>query len=106
MDITLASEGFAAVGSAPRLQIVALLVRAGDDGLSTGDIQQKTGIPLSTLTHHLKSLADGKVITQVKRGRAMVSVANYDHLNALAAFLLEECCVDAAQFKELELADG
>ncbi len=106
MNTEIASAGFAAVGSAPRLQIVALLVRAGPVGLSTGDIQQKTGIPASTLMHHLKSLMEGRVITQVKNGRTMMSVANYDHLNALAAFLLEECCVDMSNSKERELADG
>ncbi len=97
MNIDIASEGFAAVGSAPRLQIVALLVRAGPQGLATGEIQQKSGIAASTLVHHLKSLADGRVITQAKKGRSMVSVANFDHLHALAAFLLEECCVDAGR---------
>ncbi|MCF6305758.1 MAG: ArsR family transcriptional regulator [Rhodobacteraceae bacterium] len=100
MNIDIASEGFAAVGSAPRLSVVALLVRAGPQGLTTGEIQKKSGIPASTLAHHLKSLAEGRVITQVKNGRSMVSVANFDHLNALAAFLLEECCVDAGEGNE------
>jgi len=106
MNTDIASAGFAAVGSAPRLQVVALLVRAGPDGLSTGDIQQKTGIPASTLVHHLKSLSEGQVITQIKKGRTMMSVANFDHLSALAAFLLEECCVDMSAAKESEQADG
>ncbi len=95
MDIDLASTGFAAVGSSPRLQVLTLLVRSGEAGLTTGDIQQKLGIPASTLTHHLKHLADGNIIKQVKQGRAVFNIANYDHLHALADFLLNECCVDA-----------
>lgn len=106
MDINIASEGFAAVGSAPRLQVLALLVRAGPTGLSTGDLGKKLGIPASTLTHHLKFLADGRVIRQVKQGRAMMSIANFEHLTALAAFLMEECCADVPRTIELELSNG
>lgn len=102
MDIDSASLGFAAVGSAPRLSVLTLLVRAGKAGLTTGNIQQKLDIPASTLTHHLKHLADGDVIKQVKQGRAMFNIANYDHLNMLAEFLLKECCVDASTDTELE----
>jgi len=95
MNIDSASAGFAAVGSGPRLQVLTLLVRTGEAGLTTGDIQQKLNIPASTLTHHLKHLAEGNVIRQVKQGRAMLNIANYNHLNALAEFLLKECCIDA-----------
>lgn len=102
MNIDSASLGFAAVGSAPRLQVLTLLVRTGDAGLTTGDIQQKLDIPASTLTHHLKHLADGNVIKQVKQGRAMFNIANYDHLNLLAEFLLKECCLDAPNNAEME----
>ena len=95
MNIDTASTGFAAVGSAPRLQVLTLLVRTGETGLTTGDIQQNLGIPASTLTHHLKHLADGNAIKQIKQGRAMLNIANYTHLSALANFLLNECCIDA-----------
>ncbi len=95
MNIDTASTGFAAVGSAPRLQVLTLLVRTGETGLTTGDIQQNLGIPASTLTHHLKHLADGNAIKQIKQGRAMLNIANYAHLSALANFLLNECCIDA-----------
>ena len=104
MNIDSASSGFAAVGSAPRLQVLTLLVRSGEAGLTTGDIQQKLGIPASTLTHHLKHLADGNVIKQVKQGRAMFNIANYDHLHTLAEFLLNECCIDALPELQLERA--
>ncbi|MEE9453890.1 MAG: helix-turn-helix domain-containing protein [Paracoccaceae bacterium] len=106
MNIEIASIGFAAVGSSPRLLVLTLLVRAGPGGLSTSDIQQKLGIPASTLTHHLKFLAEGGVITQIKQGRTMVNTAHYDHLSALARFLMDECCVDAIPTLEKELTDA
>lgn len=102
MNIDSASTGFAAVGSGPRLQVLTLLVRSGEAGLTTSDIQQKLSIPASTLTHHLKHLADGNVIKQIKQGRAMFNIANYDQLHALAEFLLNECCIDAPSEMEIE----
>lgn len=94
MDIDIASAGFAAVGSAPRMQVLNLLVRSGTQGLTIGAIQAKSGIPASTLAHHLRALVEGGVIKQVKKGRSTYNLANYDHLEQLANYLLIECCAD------------
>lgn len=94
MNLESASAGFAAVGSAPRMQVLNLLVRSGMQGMTTGAIQEKSGIPASTLAHHLRTLVEGGVIKQVKRGRSTCNLANYDHLEQLANYLLVECCAD------------
>ena len=52
-----AAQGFAAVGSEPRLEVLLALVRAGPDGLTVGEIQEHVGVPASTLAHHLRALA-------------------------------------------------
>ncbi len=82
------------MGSESRLEVLQTLVRAGDTGLLVGDIQQRTGIPGSTLAHHLKFLTSADLIVQNKQGRTIINQANYQHLHALAAFILEECCTD------------
>lgn len=82
------------MGSESRLEVLQALVRAGDKGLLVGDIQQRTGIPGSTLAHHLKFLTSADLIVQNKQGRTIINQANYRHLQALAAFILEECCSD------------
>jgi ArsR family transcriptional regulator len=89
-----AALGFAAVGSEPRLAVLRTLVRAGDDGLSVGEIQERVGQPASTLAHHLRALAAGGLITQDKRGRAVISRAAYEHIQLLASYLVDECCAD------------
>jgi ArsR family transcriptional regulator, arsenate/arsenite/antimonite-responsive transcriptional repressor len=89
-----AARGFAAMGSEARLQVLKVLVRAGEPGLPVGNIQQLTGIAPSTLAHHLKFLAAGGLITQHKVGRATISRASYAQLHALADFILAECCVE------------
>jgi len=90
-----ATQGFAACGSEPRLTVLRLLVRAGAEGLTVGEVQQRSGLPASTLAHHLGFLAAGGLVEQERRGRTVINRAAYGRLEALAAFLLEECCVDA-----------
>jgi DNA-binding transcriptional ArsR family regulator len=95
LELEQAAQGFAAVGSEPRLEVLLALVRAGPDGLSVGDIQTRVGLPASTLAHHLKFLNAGGLIDQRKSGRTVVNRAAYARIEALAAFLLHECCVEA-----------
>ena len=90
-----AAQGFAACGSEPRLTVLRLLVRAGDEGLTVGEIQERTAIPASTLAHHLGILAAGGLVEQERRGRTVINRAAYARLEALAGFLLEACCADA-----------
>ncbi len=92
IELDDAAAGFAATGSQPRLAVLLALVRAGRGGLTVGEIRDRVGIPASTLAHHLKSLAAAHLIEQEKRGREIVSRAAYDQLQALAGFLLHECC--------------
>ena len=95
LDAAGAALGFAACGSEPRLAVLRLLVRAGEEGLSVGEIRQRSGFPASTLAHHLGVLAAGGLVTRERRGRAVISRAAFRHVEALAAFLLDECCADA-----------
>ena len=94
MDLVAAAQGFSAMGSESRLEVLQTLVRAGENGLLVGDIQQRTGIPGSTLAHHLKFLSSADLIVQNRQGRTIINQANYQHLHALAAFILEQCCAD------------
>lgn len=95
LAIEEAAQGFAAVASEPRLEVLLTLVRAGDDGLTVGEIQQRIELPASTLAHHLRFLSAGGLIAQERRGRTVISRAVYEHIEALADFLHRECCVDA-----------
>ena len=94
MEWEHAADSFAAMGSESRLRVLKTLVRAGHDGLLVGEIQERTGIAPSTLTHHLKFLAAGDVIRQIKDGRKIRSVAIFEYLHQLAHFIECECCAD------------
>ena len=95
MDPSLAAQGFSAMGSEARLEVLRVLVRAGEAGLTVGEIRNRTGIAASTLAHHLKFLAAADVVAQEKAGRSTICRANFTHLERLAGFILSECCQDA-----------
>jgi DNA-binding transcriptional ArsR family regulator len=94
MDLEIAAQGFAALGSEARLQVVLTLVKAGQGGLTVGDIQSRTGMAASTLAHHLKFLSSAGLVTQEKDGRSVINRAAYGHLEDLAGYILKECCAD------------
>lgn len=95
IDVTVAAAIFAALGSEQRLTVIRVLVRAGPDGLSIGELGKRCGVTGSTLTHHMKILAAAGLITQIKRGRSIICAAvAFEEIRALSDFLLKECCAD------------
>ncbi|MEL6298727.1 MAG: metalloregulator ArsR/SmtB family transcription factor [Pseudomonadota bacterium] len=90
-----AAQAFAAIGSETRLDVLRALVRAGPQGLSVGQIQERLDVAASTLTHHLKFLSAAGLIRATKTGRTITNCAAYDRLDQLARFLMSECCSEA-----------
>ena len=91
-DVTHFADMFAALGAEPRLRIVRLLLAAHPDGLVVGDIQSETGIPNSTLSHHLEKLKNDELVT-AEREKAFIRYrANTEALQRLLGFLYAECC--------------
>lgn len=96
-SLTIAAASFAALGSEQRLSVLRTLVRAGPEGLSIGDLGHRTNVTGSTLTHHLKLLAAAGLVRQERRGRSTICAAvAFAEVEALAQFLVTECCADAA----------
>ena len=101
LSLTLAASTFAALGSEQRLTVLRSLVRAGPSGLTIGQLGERTGVTGSTLTHHMKILAQAGLVTQARRGRQIICAAvAYDELRSLSTFLLRECCADAGACRE------
>ncbi len=95
LDLALTASTFAALGSEQRLAVLRALVRAGPDGLRIGELGARAGVSGSTLTHHMKILAQAGLVTQRKQGRSILCAAvAYDELKHLSEFLLRECCAD------------
>lgn len=97
LSLTLAASTFAALGSEQRLSVLRCLVRAGHAGLSIGELGRRSGVTGSTLTHHMKILAQAGLVTQERVGRSIICAAvAYDAVRALSDFLMKECCADSA----------
>ena len=96
MKLDTAANILAKIGNPTRLQIVRLLVRAGDDGLPVGMIQKKLKVPGSTLTHHISHLKSAGVIRQDRQQATLICKMEYDVLRDLVEYLTEECCFDVA----------
>ncbi len=91
-----AAPMLAALGSEVRLGLFRQLLRAGSEGLSVTGLQRMSGIPASTLGHHVTALVSAGLVSQVRQGRELICRAEYADIRLLSAFLLSECCADAA----------
>ena len=87
-----AANGMAALGNRTRLKLYRLLVKAGNAGLNAGDIQARIRVPASTLAHHLATLTRAGLVVQERRGREVISRADYDAVEGLVDYLTRECC--------------
>jgi DNA-binding transcriptional ArsR family regulator len=96
MDHTTATHALAALGHATRLSIFRLLVQAGRGGKLAGDIAQALALPGATLSFHLKELSAAGLINAEQRGRTICYRAEFQAMNALVAYLTENCCADDA----------
>jgi ArsR family transcriptional regulator len=92
MQIDQAAAVLAQLGHPVRLQIVRLLIRAGDGGVSVGGIQEHLDAPASTVAFHLRGLVSAGLVDQLKDGRSVLCTPRFDTLNAITTFLRAECC--------------
>ncbi len=99
LSIEEVAQGFASIGSEPRLEVLLALVRAGRKGLNVGDIQQRVNIPASTLAHHIRFLAAAGLVEQEKVGREVINRAAFERMQILADFLMHECCIEEGNCK-------
>ena len=82
----------AALAQDSRLAVYRLLVKRGPEGLAAGEISERLEIPGPTLSFHLKELAQAGLVTARKESRFVYYAANFDRMNALLAYLTENCC--------------
>ena len=92
MNLDTAAKRLAELGNATRLQIFRLLVQAGREGLSIGEIQSHLGVPASTLAFHLRGLVVAGLVEQERQGRVVTCRPNIPALNDTLAFVKENCC--------------
>ena len=85
-------KALAALAQPNRLQIFRSLVVKGHEGLTPALLAQELGLPANTLSFHLKELMNADLITQERSGRNLIYRAQYDRMNAVLAYLTQNCC--------------
>lgn len=85
-----------ALAQETRLAIYRLLVEAGTAGLAAGSIGEKLDLAPATLSFHLAGLTRAGLARSRQEGRFVIYSADYQAMNALVAFLTENCCQGAS----------
>ena len=85
-------KALTALSQAHRLRVFRALVVAGQAGLTPGQIAEAQQIPAATLSFHLKELVQAGLLSQERQGRSLIYRADFAQMNALLAFLTENCC--------------
>ena len=92
MEDKFVIKALAALAQTNRLQIFRALVVKGNDGLTPAMLAESLGMPANTLSFHLKELMNADLISQERSGRNLIYRAQYDRMNAVLAYLSQNCC--------------
>ena len=87
-----AIDALGALAQEHRLALFRLLVQAGPGGMPAGALADALGVPNSSLSFHLAHLHRAGLVDQRRDGRSLIYSARYEALNALVAFLTDNCC--------------
>jgi len=94
MELEIIAKALKELGHPTRLAVFKRLVKAGEQGVSVGVVQEELKVPGSTLSHHISSLASAGLIKQRREGRVLYCVVEYEKLLAVISFFQDECCID------------
>lgn len=92
MQTKQALAALAALAQVSRLAVFRMLVQAGPAGLAASKIAEQLAIPPSSLSFHLKELAHAELVIPRQDGRFVIYAANFETMNALMAFMTDNCC--------------
>jgi len=97
MEKSNAVAALAALAQDNRLDVYRLLVQAGPDGLPAGQVAAALKLAPNTLTFHFDRLRGAGLVSVRRDGRSMIYAARFDTMNALLAYLTENCCKGALE---------
>lgn len=95
VEAAVAITALGALAQEHRLAAFRLLVQAGEAGLAAGAIAGSLGVPNSSLSFHLAQLARAGLVRSERRHRSLIYRADYEAMNRLVGYLMENCCAGA-----------
>lgn len=89
-------KALAALAQPVRLQVFRALVIAGPQGMTPSTMAEGLGIAASSLSFHLKELANAGLVTQERASRNLIYRAAFDRMNGVLGYLTQNCCEGGA----------
>lgn len=86
------SDVFSALAHPLRVDILRTLLPRALEGLTAGELAERTNTPPSTLAHHLREMEQSEVILRRPQGRKTIVTPNLTTLSEISALLTQLCC--------------
>ena len=99
-----AIDALSALAHETRLEVFRMLVHEGPTGASAGAIAEKLDVPPATLSFHLSALAQADLVTKTRESRHVIYAADFTTMNAMLAYLTENCCAGEDAFEAIPRA--
>lgn len=87
-----ALTALSALAQETRLDIFRYLVERGLHGVPAGQIGEHFGLPLPTLSFHLKTLQQAGLVERRRESRSLIYSVAFSTMSDLMAYLTENCC--------------
>ena len=92
MDTKSALSAFGALSQETRLDVFRLLIKAGPDGMSAGEIGETLGVRQNTMSANLSVLLQSGLVRNEREGRTIRYYADLEGTKDLLTFLMSDCC--------------
>jgi len=92
MESNTVVKALAALAQSSRLEIFRALVVAGEAGMTPSALSEALGVAATSLSFHLKELMYADLVSQERQGRNLIYRAQFDRMNAVLAYLTQNCC--------------
>ena len=87
-----AVAALSALAHEDRLQAFRLLVKAGPDGLASGEIAEGLVIAPTRMSFHLAGLERSGLVETRREGRRIIYSVRFERVRELLTFLTQDCC--------------
>ena len=85
-------KALGALAQETRLKLFRLLVVAGPDGMTPGQMAESLDVAPTALSFHLTELNHAGLVNSERDGRHIIYRAEFAAMDGLLAFLTAECC--------------
>ena len=92
MDNANATTAFAALSQHTRLDVFRLLIKAGNEGLLSGEMGKLLAVKQNTMSTNLNILLRAGLIRNERQGRSVRYFADMQGIADLIDYLLSDCC--------------